>query len=208
MRRFGLLPLLAGLLTVGPALSGYFLFFESGLAKNSTVHPKANGAPQAPAEGSASVVLYRVSQLEAQQNQAPSRNELTSTQQQPDELLAQATEQLKASQERFAQAMEQVNTWRELFGQATEQLKALQGELISTRQQADELREQLGQATEQLKASQDRVGQLEAQLKQAPSRTQQEAKSNSAGTSTTPSCEAVGCSFALSPRADPGAAGR
>ena len=252
MRRLGLLLLLAGPFIAGPALSSYFVFFESGLATNSTVNLTVDAAPQAPSEGSASVFTYRVGQLEAQQNQAPSRDELTSTQQQaenlrgqlgqateqlkaspdrvgqleaqlkqapsrdeltstqqqPDELLAQAMEQLKESQERFAHAMEQVNAWRELLAQAMEQLKASQDELTSTQQQADELRGQLGQATEQLKASQDRVDRLEAQLRQAPSLTQQEAENISSVTSTTPSCEAVSCSFALSPRADPGAARR
>ena len=208
MRRLGLLLLLAGPFIAGPALSSYFVFFESGLATNSTVNLTVDAAPQAPSEGSASVFTYRVGQLEAQQNQAPSRDELTSTQQQPDELLAQAMEQLKESQERFAHAMEQVNAWRELLAQAMEQLKASQDELTSTQQQADELRGQLGQATEQLKASQDRVDRLEAQLRQAPSLTQQEAENISPVTSTTPSCEAVSCSFALSPRADPGAARR
>ena len=155
MRRLGLLLLLAGPFIAGPALSSYFVFFESGLATNSTVNLTVDAAPQAPSEGSASVFTYRVGQLEAQQNQAPSRDELTSTQ-----------------------------------------------------QQAENLRGQLGQATEQLKASQDRVDRLEAQLRQAPSLTQQEAENISPVTSTTPSCEAVSCSFALSPRADPGAARR
>jgi predicted nucleic acid-binding Zn-ribbon protein len=140
-----------------------------------------------------------VDRLEAQLKQAPSRDELSSTRQQAEKLrgqLGQATEQLRASQDRV--------------GRLEAQLKQAlsRNERTLTQQQAETLRGQLGQATEQLKASQDRVGQLEAQLKQAPSRIQQEAKSNSAGTSTTPSCEAVGCSFALSPRADPGAAGR
>ena len=224
MRRLGLLLLLAGPFIAGPALSSYFVFFESGLAINSTVNLTVDAAPQAPSEGSASVFTYRVGQLEAQQNQAPSRDELTSTQQQAENLrgqLGQATEQLKASPDRVGQLEAQLkqapsrdeltSTQQqpdELLAQAMEQLKASQDELTSTQQQADELRGQLGQATEQLKASQDRVDRLEAQLRQAPSLTQQEAENISPVTSTTPSCEAVSCSFALSPRADPGAARR
>src|SRR5580700_1865602 len=41
--------------------------------------------------------------------------------------------------------------------------------LAAARQQGDELQAQLAQATEQLKTSQNRIGQLEGQLKQAPS---------------------------------------
>ena len=140
-----------------------------------------------------------VRRLEVQQDQAPSRDELTSTQRQADELrgqLAQATDQLKASQDHVRRLEAQLK-------QAPNR-----DELTSTRQQADKLSGQLGQATEQLKASQDRVDRLEAQLRQAPSLTQQEAENISPVTSTTPSCEAVSCSFALSPRADPGAARR
>ena len=199
MRRLGLLLLLAGPFIAGPALSSYFVFFESGLATNSTVNLTVDAAPQAPSEGSASVFTYRVGQLEAQLKQAPTPDELTSTRQQADKLrgqLGQATEQLKASQDRV--------------GRLEAQLKQAptRNEPTSTRQQADKLRGQLGQATEQLKASQDRVDRLEAQLRQAPSLTQQEAENISSVTSTTPSCEAVSCSFALSPRADPGAARR
>jgi hypothetical protein len=70
--------------------------------------------------------------------------------------LSQASEQLKASQDRVAQLEAQLK-----------QAPAL-GDLDKARKQADDQRAQLSQASEQLKASQDRVAQLEAQLKQAP----------------------------------------
>jgi chromosome segregation ATPase len=71
--------------------------------------------------------------------------------------LAQATEQLKASQSRTSQREGQLK-------QAPSTAA-----LDKAGKQGDELRAQLAQATEQLKASQSRIGQLEGQLKQAPS---------------------------------------
>jgi TPR repeat protein len=71
--------------------------------------------------------------------------------------LAQATEQLKASQDRISQ----------LEGQLKQAPSA--ADLDKAGKQGDELRAQLTQATEQLKASQGRISQLEGQLKQAPS---------------------------------------
>src|SRR5690349_9704036 len=135
VRRFGLPLLLAGTLVVGPALPIYFLFFQSGPARNSPVHSPVDGDRQAAPDGSASVVMDRVGRLEAQLKQAPNRDELTSTRQQADELrrqLTQATEQLTASQDRVSQLEAQLKqapnrdelTSDELLAQATEQVKA------------------------------------------------------------------------------------
>src|SRR5439155_791233 len=84
----------------------------------------------------------------------------TSADKRGDELraqLAQATEQLKASQGRISQ----------LEAQLTQAPGA--ADLDQAGKQGAELRAQLAQATEQLKASQGRISQLEAQLTQAPS---------------------------------------
>jgi hypothetical protein len=71
--------------------------------------------------------------------------------------LAQATEQLKASQVRISQ----------LEGQLKQAPST--ADLDKAGKQGGELPAQLAQATEQLKASQVRISQLEGQLKQAPS---------------------------------------
>ena len=71
--------------------------------------------------------------------------------------LAQAAEQLKASQGRVSQ----------LEGQLKQAPSA--ADLDKAGKQGAELRAQLTQAAEQLKASQGRISQLEGQLKQAQS---------------------------------------
>jgi TPR repeat protein len=97
----------------------------------------------------------QASQLQAELNQRPTRDDLNSAQSLADDLrsrLGQAREQLRASELRANQLQAEVNQ------------RPTRDELNSAQRLADELRSQLDQASEQLRASQVRISEQEKEL--------------------------------------------